>query len=297
MRLDEELLHGAVDIHVHVGPDLYPRIQTCVEYARSARDAGLKAVCVKTHNFPTVHMAEMTYERVPGIDVFGSIACNLYLDLAGVNPIAVEAALKYGARQVFLPTVDSRNQAHITGQLGQHGKGLVVKGGRSDFSVNHPRIELVGEDGTLSAATREAIQLIADADVILNFGHTSLREIRVVLEAARRQGVKRMVLDHPFWAKVPVDAQEELAGQGVFINYVAMEILPRWRAVSVEDFAAGIRRIGPERAVISSDCGQLHNPPPVEGLRLLCQLLIEEGLTADEIRRMLHRNAADLLYP
>ena len=44
------------------------------------------------------------------------------------------------------------------------------------------------------------------------------------------------------------------------------------------EFAAAIRRVGVKRSVVSSDCGQLHNPPVVEALRITCQLLLEEGI-------------------
>jgi hypothetical protein len=47
IRPDLELLHGAVDIHVHHGPDLYPRIQDHLELARSAQAAGFRALCLK----------------------------------------------------------------------------------------------------------------------------------------------------------------------------------------------------------------------------------------------------------
>ena len=43
MREDLELLSGAIDIHVHSGPDLYPRIQDHVELAESARAVGMRA--------------------------------------------------------------------------------------------------------------------------------------------------------------------------------------------------------------------------------------------------------------
>ena len=66
--------------------------------------------------------------------------------------------------------------------------------------------------------------------------------------------------------------------------------------MSVEDFAAGLRRLGPENALISSDCGQLHNPTSIEAYRLTIQLLLEEGFSEDEIRRMFHENPARLLY-
>jgi len=80
------------------------------------------------------------------------------------------------------------------------------------------------------------------------------------------------------------------------VNYTAGELLPRWWRVSIKDFAEAIRQIGPERMVLSSDCGQLHNPPEVEGLRIACQLLVEEGLDDAAIKRMFHVNPADLLY-
>ena len=48
VRDDLELLKGAIDIHVHHGPDLYPRIQDLIELAQSAKDAGMRAICVKT---------------------------------------------------------------------------------------------------------------------------------------------------------------------------------------------------------------------------------------------------------
>lgn len=70
--------------------------RTPVELAQSAKAAGLRALCMKPQNFATVQLAILTGKIVPDIDVFGSLACNL--QVGGVNPIAVEAAIKYGAR-------------------------------------------------------------------------------------------------------------------------------------------------------------------------------------------------------
>jgi hypothetical protein len=143
----------------------------------------------------------------------------------------------------------------------------------------------------------EIIQQIADADIILNLGHTSFKEMMVVAQKARGQGAKRIVCDHPFFLKLSIDQQLAIADQGVWINFTAGEILPRWWRASIGDFAAAIRSVGVNRSVLSSDCGQLHNPPMVESLRLMCQLLLEEGFSAEEIRTMLHHNPAALLYP
>jgi hypothetical protein len=295
MRDDLELLRGAIDMHVHSGPDLYPRIQDHVELAQAARDAGFRALVIKSHNFPTAAHAIATSKAVPGIDVFGGIALNLHV--GGLNPIAVEAALKYGARQVWFPTVDSLNHSKLTGgEVGQHGKGLVVAGGLSQYTRNHPRIRVMSAEGSLAPGVHEILRMIAEAKVILNVGHTSYEEMEQLVLAAGTAGIGKIVVDHPFFSRLDLQQQKRLASLGAFINYTAGELLPRWWRVSVEDFAAGIRRIGVTRVVISSDAGQLHNPPPVEALRITVQLLLEEGFSAEEIRIMLHENPAQLLY-
>jgi hypothetical protein len=294
-RLDLELLQGAVDIHIHHGPDLYPRIQDAFELAQDAKAAGMRGVCLKTHNFPTAPMALLARKHVSGIDIFGSITCNL--EVGGVNPSAVEAAIKYEARQIWLPTIDSTNHALVTGSVGQHGRGLTIKGGLSDYARKKPRLFLLDDEGNLAPALHEIFSMVADADIILNLGHISFKEMTAIVPAAQRAGVKRIICDHPFFSCLSLGQQSELADQGVWINFTAGELLPRWWRVSVADFAAAIRNVGVPRAVISSDCGQLHNPPMVEALRITCQLLLEEDFTADEIKRLLHHNPAELLFP
>jgi len=294
-RRDLELLQGAVDIHIHHGPDLYPRIQDPIELAQDAKAAGMRAVCLKTHNFPTAPMALLARKVVPDIDIFGSIACNL--EVGGVNPSAVEAAIKYEARQIWLPTIDSTNHAKVTGSVGQHGRGLTIKGGISEFARTKPRIFLLDADGALVPALNTVFGMIAEADIILNLGHISFAEMKAIVPAAKRQGVKRIVCDHPFFSHLSLAQQGELADQGVWINFTAGELLPRWWRVSITDFAAAIRHVGVRRAVISSDCGQLHNPPMVEALRITCQLLLEEDFTVEDVKLLLHHNPAALLYP
>jgi len=293
-RPDLELLHEGVDIHVHHGPDLYPRIQDHNELARAARSAGLRAICLKCHNFPTAQTAVTTNKDIAGIDVFGSIVCNR--QVGGVNPIAVEAALKYGARQVYMPTIDSQNHEKLTGYVGHHGTGLMIKGGISEYAKTQPLIHLLDGDGHLWPEVDVILEMVAEANAILNFGHISFEEIQALTRAAKKHRIKKLVVDHPFFSKLDVQQQTTLADHGVFVNYTAGELLPRWWRVSISDFATAIRNIGPERMVLSSDCGQLHNPPEIEGLRIVCQLLWEEGLEEQDIKRMFHINPAELLY-
>ena len=198
-RPDLDLLQGAVDIHIHHGPDLYARIQDPIELANDAKFVGMRAICIKRHNFPTSGLATITRKVVPDIDIFGSIACNH--QVGGVNPIAVEAAIKYGARQVWLPTIDSMNHARVTGAVGHHGRGLTIKGGLSAYALKKPAIELLDSEGKTSPELQEIIRLIAEADIILNLGHTSFTEMVEVAKQAKVAGVRRIVCDHPFFLR------------------------------------------------------------------------------------------------
>ena len=295
MRTDLELLKGTIDIHVHSAPDLYRRISDHVELARAAREAGFRALVIKSHNFATAARALIVQKEVSGIDVFGSIVLNL--PMGGLNPVAVETAIKYGARQVYMPTVDSTNHPLLTGgEVGQHGKGLVVEGGWSPYTRSLPRIRVLDARGELAPEVQVILGMVAEANIILNCGHISYEEMERLVPAAQAAGARKIVVDHPYFARLTIEQQEKLVSAGALMNYTAGEILPRWWRVSVEEFAAGIRRLGVEKVLISSDCGQLHNPPSIEALRLTIQLLLEEGFGEREIRTMFHDTAARLVY-
>ncbi len=295
LRDDLELLRGAIDIHIHHAPDLYVRIQDPVELAQDARAAGMRAICIKRHNFPTAALAQMAQKIVPEVNIFGSLACNR--QVGGLNPLAVEAAIKYGVRQIWLPTIDSTNHEVVTGSVGQHGKGLTIQGGISEYALKQKRLYCLDQNGTVPPELKEIIQQIADAGIILNLGHISFKEMIAVIDQAKKQNTKRIVCDHPFFLRLELEQQVAIVERGAFMNFTAGELLPRWWRASIADFAGAIRKLGVARCVISSDCGQLHNPPMVEALRMTCQLLLEEGFSADDIRRMLHENPATLIYP
>jgi len=50
MREDLELMQGAVDMHVHSAPSLFPRLVDHVEAAEGARAMGIRALVLKEHH-------------------------------------------------------------------------------------------------------------------------------------------------------------------------------------------------------------------------------------------------------
>ena len=85
-------IQGAVDVHVHSEPDLFPRIADDVGVASHAASMGLRALSLKCHSERTTSRAYLTEQLVPGIQVVGRIVLNRAV--GGINPYAVQAALQ-----------------------------------------------------------------------------------------------------------------------------------------------------------------------------------------------------------
>ena len=68
-----------------------------------------------------------------------------------------------------------------------------------------------------------------------------------------------------------------------------------WRRVSIKDMASAIREIGAEHIVLATDLGQTGNPTHPDGYLLLVQGLKQEGITDEQLDRMMRKNPATLL--
>ena len=47
-----------------------------------------------------------------------------------------------------------------------------------------------------------------------------------------------------------------------------------------------IKGVSPERTVLATDLGQVHSPPPHEGMRMYLQVLMEKGIPKGHLRMM-----------
>jgi hypothetical protein len=104
-----DLLRGAYDTHIHVRPDVVPRIVDDLTLARRFRALGMAGFVLKSHYTSTAERATVVSAAVPEVRVLGAIALNRAV--GGMNPLAVEVAAREGARTVWFPTVDSVNES------------------------------------------------------------------------------------------------------------------------------------------------------------------------------------------
>jgi hypothetical protein len=280
---------GAVDLHCHPAPDLFPRLADDVDVAEHARAMGLRAVMIKSHYEPSASRAAHTQRIVPGIQVFGGIVLNH--SVGGVNPAAAEAALQLGAREVWMPTVDARHHADVHGGTGSYDAQ------RSAAGSSRPGISVVDQHGELTPETLEVLDLIAQHDAIMGTCHLSPGEIRTLVAEARRRGVQRITVTHPFF-KVPnlsLEELRELTALGAYAEFGYCTISPMWAYANPKRVAEAVNAIGARHCLLVSDTGQRHNPMPAEALRVFAQSLFESGVSEEDVSTMIRSNPMELL--
>jgi hypothetical protein len=323
MELPDELLRGAIDIHVHAGPWLRscPGRLDPFQIAEQARDAGMRALMYLDHTMGiSSGTSLLTTRQVPGVDVFGGIIMTTVL--GGLNPRAVKTALEYGAGAKFV-----HFGAHCTHFMASH-EGSYVDGKPVPFKDQYPefaekelsRAIRIPLDGPVPDDLAEILRLIADHPrVHLNTGHVAVEEAFRLVDLAIEAGIRKIVVAHPCRGRMTTAQQKELAAKGVMLegavsDWMFHRGLPRQNYYVEREWAdeiAGIannpefsgfvpwarqiREVGVEHFVLCTDYGIRSGPTPVEGMRTLISSLLDLDFTPDEIRTMTRTNPASLL--
>ena len=273
------LLRGAIDLHVHFGPDAHlQRSVDALDAAQQAASAGMAAIVLKSHDYPTAPLATIVERSVPGLRVFGGLT--LDRQIGGLNPAAVEVSARLGAKILWMPTLSSANDR--------------VKFGRPD-----PGISLIDEQGRFAEPLWEILKLAREHDLIVASGHVTVREIHALFRAAAQVGVERLLVTHALETLAgPVLTMSDLhdfvrAGAAIEFSYLtcggALATEPP------EKIAAAIKELGATHCVMSTDYGQKRNVPPVEGLRRFIADMLACGVGVDDVRLMVQTNPAALL--
>ncbi len=282
-------IDGAYDLHIHSSPDLFPRVADDVRMVADAASKGFAGVVMKNHFEGTGSRAQLAGQTVTGMKVYGGLVLNRYV--GGINPHAVEVALKMGARIIWMPTLDSACHRAAFG----FGGGFLAQS--SGLETEREGISIL-RGGTLMSEVREIMALVKERGVALATGHVSFDEIRALVDEAAAQGFRKLILTHPY-DKAPGLSLEQvraLAQPHVRIEFVFCSITPNWRFTDAATIAHCMKTIGPDRFVISSDGGQVHNPMPADGYRQFVDVLGAEGIATEDFRVMCRDNGDFLLH-
>lgn len=285
------LLEGAVDLHRHGFPEISEGIRTSlsdVDDITLCRDAGMKAVVLKSHVWPTPGRAHLLEQLVPGIRVVSSVTLNEFA--GGMRPEVVELAARQGAGVVYLPTASAHND------LSRGGISRRIAG---EIDSYHPDpaggVRVLGDDGGLTAETWAVLEALDTWPMTVYSGHLSAQEALAIARTGRL--ADRMVFSHPDSDSIAAgdEAVVEAAGLGVFIEICALGTYPQIGRVTYDDLARTIRLVGAERCVLTSDYFFPWAPPSHQMLVDLSLGLMDAGITRADIRTMLCDNPGSLV--
>ena len=285
--MEKVSMQGVIDMHVHTNPDLRNRRYDDFELCDAAVRVGARAIVIKSHLGSTAERAWLTnrYNKQihgdNGFTMFGAIVLNRCV--GGINPTAVENALKLGAKVVWLPTMSARN--HLE-KLGKPTDDCV------DVTVN----------GQPVPEMKRIFELVNEYDAVLGTGHISTEECFIIAKAAREAGVKKLVITHPEWWIVNMSMDDQIRivreydvilercyaqNKGVGAGHGYISNLPG----NLE----AIRKVGYKNILISTDGGQVENPNWEIADQEYLQYMADNGVSMEQIRYMSHELPAKLL--
>lgn len=288
-RPDLKLLQGAIDMHAHTAPALFPRPIYDTDLAKVALDYGMRGFVLKDHDSATFHRAFYVKRMFPGLEPIGAIVLNR--SVGGLDPRVVQAALHYGAKVVWMPSNHSQWHADYFGMPDYPQLG------RSKPQLPGPGVTVLDADGKLKPEAVTILELVAEADACLATGHLSMEEVALLQDAAIDAGVRKFLVTHVNWAlgKRDLEVQRQLIAKGAYLEYVAIScVSATFYEQTPHELAGWIMETKGDNIILSSDLGQGSGPPHPEGIRMLLYSLLDEGVPADYLQKMTQYNPAVL---
>lgn len=278
-------LKGVIDMHVHSNPDIRHRAYDDFELMEAGIRVGARAIVIKTHQGTTVDRAflcnrhnQIVHQGDNDFTMFGSVTMNR--QMGGINPWAVESGLKLGAKVIWLPTQSARNN--------------MVKQNQDPAGC----VDVI-RDKKVVPELLSIFNLVKDYDVVLGTGHVSPEECFVVVEAARRAGVKKLVVTHPEWWMVGMSLEDQVRivkDYDVILEHCFAQPMGGGKYKSnLPMNLEAVQACGYKNVMVSTDGGQVENPNWEIALEQYMQYLLDHGIGEEELRYMTHDIQAGLL--
>lgn len=321
LELSQELLKGAIDIHVHAGPHIFssPRRVDPLQAASEARDAGMRALVYMDVFEMSNGTSWLVNRAIPDFQTFGGLIMNTVY--GGMNPRVVKTALHYGSGAKFISF-----GAHSTYYQASR-EGHIVDGKFVPLSELYPKFKCEELDRCIriplneppGAELDEILTLIAEhPKVYLNTGHVSVDEALRLIELAKEYGIAKVLVASSVTKIATLKELKQMVAQGAFIEYTLAAYthttpIPKTHYYVEREYmsidegmheAPGggvklvseqIRELGAEHCILATDFGVYTLPTPVEGFREFIACMLDLGLSAKDIQTMIKTNPERLL--
>ena len=280
-----KLMEGAIDMHIHAGPDPYMcRIGDTIDLALAACQAGMAGVCFgEPHHIPSGPLALLAEKVVnqwaeehgrKKIRCFGGVSLNYAV--GGLNPAAVIASARIGAKVIWPPVTDSSHYYKMMG----------VPGG----------IDVLDENDNVVPAMKEILSIIAEGDLVLNLSCLGVKDVFCLIDEANKLGVKRMNVVHPnqLTSLMTVEQMKIAADKGASIELTCND----FQSISFtwDVFMEVYKLVGPDKIIASTDNGVFVSLTPVVAMRTYITGMLTRGIPDSDVEKMVKTNPKRLLY-
>ncbi len=292
---NKKILQQAIDLHVHIGPEIIPRKFTLPNLL-VAEKGKLKGIGVKNHFFPTRSMKGSPNNSGEPKIIY-SIVLNHFV--GGFNADAVRATAELSASPiiVWFPTLHAQN--FLQHQQWEIPPEWIDPARRKNIRLRPANtlspLTVLDNNDELRKDVLEVLEVVKEYNAILATGHLSWQESSALVKTAVNMGIKKIIITHPIYQPInmPVDIQRELANLGAFIEHsfsmVAID------GISVPEIAKQIKAVGADKCILTSDVGQTFSKNPSAALSEFIDMLCKEGISEEEIKRMLIQNPTSLI--
>lgn len=286
------ILNNAIDLHVHCGPDIIPR-KFDLQSLFSLESGKLRAIAIKNHSMPVISGLKLKSKDKPQF-IF-SVTLNHFV--GGFNPEAIRALAIIAEKPiiVWFPTIHAKN---FLSQVDSEVPYKWVGKSNNKFlkSSQIDGLTILDNKGKIKSSVINVLKMIKKFDSVLATGHLSWKESKILVNlAVKKIGIKKIIITHPIWPKVamPLKIQKELADLGAWIEfcYSSFSI----NKIPISAIAKSIMEVGTDKCIITSDVGQEFSKNPHEALSEFYDLLSVEGLSEDDLKKMICDNPARLM--
>lgn len=287
----KRIIRQAIDVHIHIGPEVIPRKYTAESFA--VEESGKIGGAVLKNHFYSTQPFINEIKNIKGMKMFGGIVLNNAVGGINAETIYASSLLTNNPIVVWFPTINAENflsksEFEIAPEWTRKKNFFARK------SKNIKPVK-VTDGKILSKKIIEILQMIRKCNAVLATGHISWKESVILVNKAVEMGIKNIVITHPIYQKInmPISVQKMLAQKGCFIEQsYSMYSIDK---IPIRKIAEQIKAIGSQNVILSSDVGQTFSPSPSKALLQFSTLLEKEGTSEKELFTMMVTNPKKLL--
>jgi hypothetical protein len=316
----EELLKGAIDIHVHAGPHIFssPRRVDPFQAAIQARDAGMQAIVYMDVFEMSNGTAWLVNRSVHDFKTYGGLILNTVY--GGMNPRAVKTAINYGDGAKYISF-----GAHSTYYQASR-EGRIIDGEFKPLSEIFPEFKKELEmcisipiDEKPNENLDEILRMMAsNPHMYMITGHTSVDESIKLVDLAEEYGITNLIVSSAVVKEATVDELQYMTEKNAFIEYTLAAYthtttIPKTHYYVEKEYASidegmsgeasggvkhvaeQIEEIGAKHCILCTDFGVYTLPTPVEGLREFIACMMDFGIPETDLKKMVKTNPEKLL--